>query len=140
MSGRITQKDLVRRVIGRLEGLGCSITHDWTRVEEVTDGTAHDATAGVLAQLDIRGVIESDVYVLVSDGELAGKGMHAELGAALAMQQLAGKPEIYVVGPSTNRSIFYMHPGVTRLESVDQLVAHLQADMGPRPSPLLEPA
>lgn len=117
-------------MLSRLEGLGINITHDWTRVDESIGDNADAAVAGAFAAMDIQGVIDSDVYILVSDHEVAGKGMHAELGAALAVRQLLGKPEIFIVGPRTQSSIFCMHPGVVQLESIDLLIGCLQTATG----------
>lgn len=61
--------------------------------------------AGTRTQREIRGVIDCNVYMFLTDNIKMGKGMYEELGAALAFNQTTGSPDIYIVG-SMNRIPF----------------------------------
>lgn len=50
-----------------------------------------------------------------------GAGMHVELGAAIATAMKTGKPKIYVVGETNDRSIFYFHPNVKRASCIEDV-------------------
>jgi hypothetical protein len=53
-----------------------------------------------------------------------------ELGAALALQQATGKPEVFVVGPMNHLSIFYLHPGVTHCRTTEEVIDAVKLKAG----------
>lgn len=133
VSGQITDLDNVRTVQQRLIEAGHEITHDWTRNETGDKMLAGDEAkladikeTGRRAELDIQGVIDCDAYVLCTDNTKAGKGMYAELGAALALNVTTRRPKIYMLGSLNHMSVFYFHPSVVRLDSVEELVEALE--------------
>lgn len=126
VSGQIDEKQRIQHVFRQLQESGFEITHDWTRTDDVGDKLENRTEAGARAAKDISGVVAADVYVLMSDNANVGKGMYAELGAALALKELTGKPDLYVVGPMNHLSIFYLHPSITHLDNIDGLMAHLK--------------
>jgi hypothetical protein len=125
VSGQINEVTRVREAYRQLEAAGFNITHDWTESDSLVDKLAQRDEAGKRAYLDISGVIDADVYVLLSDNEASGKGMYVELGAALALQQTTGSPTVYVVGPMNHLSVFYLHPDVKHRECIDDVVRDL---------------
>lgn len=132
VSGQITDLDNVRSVQKRLIEAGHEITHDWTR-NETGDKMLGDNEAkladvqetGRRAKLDIKGVVDCDAYVVCTDNAKVGKGMYAELGAALALNVTNGRPKVYLVGSMNHMTVFYFHPSVERLDSVDELLVKL---------------
>lgn len=126
VSGQIQEKKRIREVFRVLESRGCSITHDWTRTDNIDDKLRARAECGLRAEKDIDGVVDCDVYLLMSDNSSVGKGMYVELGAALALRSVQRKPEIYVVGPMNHLSIFYLHPEVTAVDTVEDVVKSLE--------------
>lgn len=125
VSGQIDEKKKIREVYGALEAAGHCVTHDWTRTDGIGDKLENIEESGHRAKLDITGVGDCDAYILMSDNQNVGKGMYVELGAALALNQTVGRPEVYVVGPLNHLSIFYLHPAVRRVESIDAAIAIL---------------
>lgn len=132
VSGQITDLDNVRTVQQRLIEEGHEITHDWTRNETGDKMLAGDAAklaniqeTARRAELDIQGVIDCDAYVVCTDNAKVGKGMYAELGAALALNVTTESPKIYALGALNHMSVFYFHRSVIRLSSVDELVTIL---------------
>ena len=122
----------MRNIQQRLIDAGHQITHDWTRNEtgdkmlEGDDAKLADLVeTGRRAELDIQGVIDADAYVMCSDNLKSGKGMYVELGAALALSVTRDSPKVYIVGALNHMSVFYFHPAVVRLDSVDQLIEKL---------------
>ena len=133
VSGQITDLDNVRTVQQRLIEAGHVITHDWTRNEtgdkmlagnEAKLANIHET--GRRAELDIQGVVDCDVYVVCTDNTKAGKGMYAELGAALALNVTRQSPKILMLGSRNHMSVFYFHPSVVRLDSIDELIEALK--------------
>lgn len=126
VSGQLNDKEQIREVYSKLQAIGFEITHDWTRTDNLTDKLANPEESGKRAAKDITGVVESDVYILVSDNEKPGKGMYVELGAALALNEKTGKPDIYLIGKQNHLSIFYLHPKIKYFDGVDNLISHLK--------------
>ena len=49
-------------------------------------------------------------------------GMYVEFGIALASYLDNKKPDIYLVGEHTNRSMFYFHPAINKRNNIDDLL------------------
>lgn len=132
VSGQIGDVDNIRNIQQRLIDAGHQITHDWTRNETGDKMLAGDAAkladiqeTGKRAKSDIQGVIDADVYVLCTDNAKVGKGMYAELGAALALNSTRKIPAVYILGTLNHMSVFYFHPAVVRLRDVEELITVL---------------
>lgn len=132
VSGQIGDIPVVQQVQAALVAAGHEITHDWTRNEGgskmlVGQQTKFDqaAESARRATNDMNGVTESDVYVICTDNEKAGKGMYVELGGALALNTTTGSPRIYLLGQRKHATIFYFHPSIRLCESVDEIIADL---------------
>lgn len=122
VSGQIEEKKSVAASYRKFLNCGWSITHDWTRTDEIGDKRANRGEAARRAEADVNGVLDCDVYVLLSNNQRVGKGMYVELGAALASRALTGRPRICVVGPMNHLSIFYLHPEVMHLPDVESVI------------------
>lgn len=135
ISGQIKEKYRIREVFAQLEAAGHQITHDWTRTDNMPKPySLAPAEAGLRASKDIQGVLDADVYILMSDNRDSGKGMYVELGAALALATSQAKPiELYVVGPMNHESIFYYHPLVTHVETVEEVLRLIERSSNSQP-------
>jgi hypothetical protein len=127
VSGQLQEKEYVKAVYLKLQEVGMEIAHDWTRTENLPLDAKVSNEAGERARRDIQGVIDADIYILLANNSNRGKGMYAELGAALALATVRGTPSIYVVGPINHESIFYHHPLTKHFSSIDDCVAHIKA-------------
>ena len=132
VSGQIGDTENVRTVQEALLESGHTITHDWTRNEtgdkmlaSPADKLRDPEETGRRARLDIQGVIDCDAYVICTDNEACGKGMYAELGAALALAEVRGYPHVFLLGKMQHMSVFYFHPQVVPVASVDDLLQRL---------------
>jgi hypothetical protein len=125
VSGRIDDIENVRAVMRKIVVSGHKVTHDWTKTDaflgSTTDKLNDVAESGLRASNDIQGVLDADVYVLVSSNATVGKGMYVELGAALAAQQLGGKTKVYIIGPMNHLSVFYLHPAVLHKDTIEDV-------------------
>lgn len=129
VSGQVDDVDRVREVYKKLELAGFVITHDWTVSDVILSGREaklkNTKEAGLRAEKDINGVVDADVYILLSDNEKVGKGMYAELGAALALHKGSGTPDIYIVGSLNHLSVFYLHPAVRLRDTIEDVLNEL---------------
>jgi hypothetical protein len=127
VSGQIEEKERIREVFSLLRGHGHEITHDWTRTDDLANKRVHKSESGDRAKRDIDGVVNCEAYVLMSDNNRVGKGMYVELGAALALRARGDGPLVYIVGPMNHLSIFYLHPDVIEVATVQDLVKELES-------------
>lgn len=126
VSGQLNDKEKIQDIYSKLEVIGFEVTHDWTRTDNIKDKLADPDESGKRAAKDITGVVDSDIYILFSDNENPGKGMYVELGAALALNEKYGKPDVYIIGKLNHLSIFYLHPKVQHLRDIDELIIKLR--------------
>lgn len=127
VSAQLGNKQEARDAFALFGRLGIQLTHDWTLTDDLSGGQRVSDEAARRAAADIQGVVDADIYVILTDNVICGKGMYAELGAALALHELRGFPEVCLIGKMRHMSIFYQHPAVRRFESLDQLEEHLGA-------------
>lgn len=132
VSGQIRDTAFVQSVQRALEQAGHQITHDWVINEASANNFIEDkstpeaqAESAHRAQLDLQGVLAADAHVVCTNNQVAGKGMYVELGAALAAQQLQGRPKIYLLGAANHPTIFYYHPAVQPVATIDELIERL---------------
>lgn len=123
VSGQLAEKQKIRQVYALLRNVGIAVTHDWTLTDTLVDYRQARPEAGRRAALDIHGVLTSDLYILLSDNEKCGKGMYVELGAALALAERFGSPNVFVVGPMNHESIFYHHPLVNQCATIQECLS-----------------
>lgn len=129
VSGQIDDYEYVQDVQDQFIKAGHTISHDWT-VNET--GSSFLATAeqkinnsdesSRRAFNDIQGVVDADAYVICTSNKKIGKGMYAELGAALGLFHKEGKPWVYLLGDMEHLSIFYLHPAIKRVKSVNDII------------------
>lgn len=132
VSGQINDLDNVRTVQKRLIESGHEIIHDWT-VPETGENmlTGREAKLANIpeaqkrAGLDIQAVIDCDAFVMCTDNTELGKGMYAELGAALALNVTTGTPKVLILGSMIHMTVFQFHKSAIRLESVDEVIEEL---------------
>lgn len=135
VSGQIEDIENVRKIQKAFVDAGHEITHDWTTNEGGTKmlGSREDKLNNVeesarRTQKDIAGVVESEVYVICTNNKSVGKGMYVELGAALALNAKVGKPKLYILGEMNHMSIFYLHPALQSVGSVDEILSQFNLD------------
>ncbi len=117
VAARFGRKEEVRRIYDLLKEKGHEITADWTVHRPIKPYGENPRMSGAYAEEDVRGVLDADVFLMIGDG--GGTGLHVELGAAIASYLLRGRPKIYVAGEG---SMFYFHPAVNRVRTVDELL------------------
>ncbi len=140
VSGQLGEKDRIRNVYARLSEIGIDITHDWTTTDNLGDYSGNLEEVGLRAARDINGVRDADLYILMTDNKERGKGMYVELGAALALAEQRGSPQIFIVGPRNHESIFYYHPLTQHFTDLESCISYIKQviaskSTSPTPSP-----
>ena len=109
------QREEVKEIYNMLKSLGHEITTDWTNHKYIKPYNTNQQLARRYAQEDLEGVLSCDVFVLLSDGK--SQGRNTELGMAIALHRIFGKPSVYIVGESNLDSMFYISRGINRKDN-----------------------
>ncbi|WP_166134541.1 hypothetical protein [Nocardioides ochotonae] len=127
VAGPLTDIAAVQAVQAAVMAAGHELALDWTRAPDVTlveDYGSAPALSASLASDDLEAVLRADA-VLVVMSEEEGKGMFVELGAALARAHRGELQHVVLLGPISQESVFYFHPAVQRMTSVDEWLASI---------------
>lgn len=123
----IEEKSRVQTLYKRLIDLGHTITVDWTDelglFEE--DRDRHAKQVEEIAVRDMEGVREAEVFILLSE-PTEGRSKYAELGAAIMSHLERGKPKTYVLGEEAYQSVFFYHPSVKRVKTLEEVIQDLE--------------
>lgn len=101
IAAKFENKTVVRRLHSILRDKGYEITHDWT-TEELGDRTGVEATSYLrrCAELDVKGVRDADIVLLINDPK--GFGLMVELGIAIAE-----RTPVVVIGANLRDTPFF---------------------------------
>ena len=115
---RHTQKLVV--ISKFLERKGETILSDWIYIGMLTPFEEHKQKVQEVAVHDIKAILGSDIFVLVSDPE--GTDMFVELGVALAKHTAQLQHiQIYIVGEHSKRSLMQLHPAVRHASTLQEV-------------------
>ncbi len=120
----VGEAERVKAIQRRLVGLGHSLTVDWTDgTADVPDGAdrdRHPEKVREIASRDMAGVRDCDAFILLSE-PAEGRAKYVELGAAIASFLERGRPQVFVLGAETHQSVFFYHPAVRRVKTLEEV-------------------
>ena len=126
VAGPLAAIEQVQAVQSAVLAAGHTLTLDWSRGPDIDLGEAGYAAAPVtsarLASQDLGAVLEAEA-VLVLATEHDGRGMFAELGAALTRVVAGELAHLVLIGEVAHDSVFYHHAGIQRFATVDDWLA-----------------
>ena len=134
IAGKVGKEGTVRELIAALEKRGYFVPFDWTTIS-LEKPFKDDPCTPASAERMIRGAMEADIVIVLCQKE-GGIGYHIETGAAIASClappfALGGRRKrVYAVGEGNDRSAFYFHPEVARIDTVESLLALLWPQSG----------
>ncbi|MBU2104668.1 MAG: hypothetical protein KKF67_02755 [Nanoarchaeota archaeon] len=118
------KKKEVLEIYQRLKQLGHKISGDWTAHKFIRPYKENQELAKQYSIEDINGIKNCDIFILIPD-EISSRGKYIEFGAAVLSNIKSSKPIIYVVGKFNSDSIFYFHPQVKRVDSIDEVLKEI---------------
>ena len=120
----VEEVERVKTVQKCLEDMGHEITVDWTSFPGSSrdERDADPEKPKAIAVRDMQGVRDCDVFILLSE-PADGRAKYAELGAAIFSAMESKRPKIYVLGKETNQSVFFYHPTVRRVKTLEAILA-----------------
>lgn len=126
IASSIKNKGNVQDVFNALITKGHEVTTDWTLTDDISEderGFKKDYMRSI-AKRDSEGIRECDVFVLLN-APSEGRSMYVELGIAIAMYEATGKPLVFVVGSDNKESVFYFHPAVQCVGSLNEALERI---------------
>jgi hypothetical protein len=129
----VGERQRTQEIQSRLRSLGHEITADWTAFpgipSEERNTRPDDVTA--IAVRDLDGIVKAEAFILLA-GVPEGRAKYAELGAAIMSAVQTGKPRIYVLGKDPVHSVFFFHPTVKRMTSLDDILNDVEESLTSR--------
>ena len=124
VAARFFDKQKVKEVYKRLKADGHEITADWTGHLNPKPFTKNQKIAKQYAVKDLTGVINCDVFILLTNKQ-SGTGSSTELGAAFALNIKVNKPKIYIVGEHIDGNMFHFHPVANLRKTIEEVYNEL---------------
>ena len=128
----VGEREQTREIQAQLCRLGHEITTDWTSFPSVpvSERNERPDEVAAIATRDLEGVRNADVFILLA-GLADGRAKYAELGAAIMSAVQNGRPKVYVIGDQPAYSIFFFHPAVKRMTSLDEVLKDIEDNRAP---------
>ena len=125
VSGSVSDPFTVQQVQNAALAAGHELTLDWSADVSFAEGYASQTERSArMAQDELDAVIAADA-VLVVASQHDGRGMFVELGAALTRASRGELNHVVLIGEIHHESVFYFHPLVQRVPTVEDWLARL---------------
>jgi hypothetical protein len=124
IAGKLTEgEEAISNFASSLEAAGHEVIEKWWEKGILpTPYLDNYDSSSSAAQTMISAAYECDVYVLFPSDRILGAAV--ELGAAIASTLGRSGKQIFILEPSSFRqSIFYAHPTVVPVNSVEEIIA-----------------
>jgi nucleoside 2-deoxyribosyltransferase len=115
------QKEKALQLYDILKAKGHIITADWTTHKEIASLPTfkeRETLAKQYAIEDTNGITSADVFILLLS-ERKSTGTHIELGVALGSTNVK---QIFLVSNDNDSQLFYRHPKVKQVKSIEELL------------------
>jgi hypothetical protein len=127
IAGNLRDRQEVRAVMDTVREAGYEVIVDWTKDRDLENNYLKNiAEVTERVQRDTQGILNCDVFVLVTTEPSVNKGMYVELGIAIAGWQKSRIPKVYIIGDFCNNGSFYFVRGIRRVQSIDEVMEELK--------------
>ena len=123
IAAALTEKEKVQKIYQMIREKWHEISVDWIDEFVPRPFSENSSKAWDFAIRDIKGVQESDIFVIFTDTE--ARGLFIELWVALERNLQTWKPQIYIIWEYRENSIFYFHPNVHICEDMNEVLKNL---------------
>ena len=125
VAGPVADTVTVQKVQDAVLAAGHELTLDWSADVSFAEGFANQIDRSArMAGEELDAVIAADA-VLVVASQHDGRGMFVELGVALARASRGDLDHVVLIGEIHHESVFYFHPLVQRVPTVEDWFAQL---------------
>lgn len=138
VAGKFEQKEIIREIYKKIEGIGHKIIYDWTTHKSVKNYEPDKDSARIslnqnnfnieLANLytsnELKAIMNCDVFIYLTQEE--GTTNKMEFGAALMRAFSTGKPVIYAVDKANDKSNWFFLNYVIRKDNIEEVLQILK--------------
>lgn len=129
ITGRMSNIGAVREAVDEVKARGHEISFEWSDPSLPSAKPFHKnpELAATYASQSIQGVVDADVYLMLSAPD--GNGVFGEFGAALAMNAASGskrRPRIYAIGQQ-EETLFHFHSAIEWRADLKTVLDELEA-------------
>lgn len=125
VAGPVSDTHTVRQVQDAVLAAGHELTLDWSADVSFAEGYASQVERSArMAREELEAVLAADAVLVVASRH-DGRGMFVELGAALTRASRGELDHVVLVGEIYHESVFYFHPLVHRVATVEDWLAQL---------------
>lgn len=126
VAGHLADSAAVANAQRAVVSAGHELTHDWSQdLEVTTDYASRPEHSTQIAEADLSGVMLADAVIVIASSPEPGRGLFVELGAALARAEMGLLRHVVAVGTIVHESVFYYHPRLRRVETVQEWLAEI---------------
>ena len=125
VAGPVADTVTVQKVQDAVLAAGHELTLDWSADVSFAEGFANQIDRSArMAGEELDAVIAADAVLVVASRH-DGRGMFVELGVALARASRGDLDHVVLIGEIHHESVFYFHPLVQRVPTVEDWFAQL---------------
>ena len=125
VAGPVADTVTVQKVQDAVLAAGHELTLDWSADVSFAEGFANQIDRSArMAGEELDAVIAADAVLVVASRH-DGRGMFVELGVALAQASRGDLDHVVLIGEIHHESVFYFHPLVQRVPTVEDWFAQL---------------
>lgn len=117
ISAKWEDAKLVKELHKIIKSHGHNYSSEWVNADAAKPYDSNIPLSEANAIRDINGVINSDVYIILTNKNKRGLGKYIEEGGAITLAVIKGSPLIYVIGTNVNESQFNFHPIIRRRQT-----------------------
>ena len=103
--------------------MGHQIAYDWTQHKPIKPYSQNQEMARQYSNNELSGILDSDIFICLTHE--AGTTLLMEFGAALILNSKVGKPLVYAVGNSNEKSPWFFNSRVQRRNSIEEVLAEI---------------
>jgi len=123
VAGKFEKKDMVLDTYKKIKEIGYNVSYDWTKHKPIKPYLQNSKIAAQYSDNELKGIIESDVFIYMTDEK--GTTLPMEFGAALALLKTKNRPLVYAVGKFNDKSPWFFNKLVNRRDSIDEVIKEL---------------
>ena len=114
------KKEEVRKIQQKLMQMGHTISHDWTQHKSIKPYHENRGLAKKYAEREMKAIQHSDIFIGIINKK--GITLLQEIGAALMLREIQGKPRVYLTGSLKENSIWFFTEHAIKKETAEEIL------------------
>jgi len=121
LASRMKHREMVNKLILVLKQNGHTMSYEWSALGSLAPYREHAEESRNVSLEISKAILDTDIFILISDQ--GGTDMFVELGIMIAACHIDSTKKIYIVGEYNQRSLMQLHPFVTHVDTVEQVLS-----------------